>query len=68
MSRVPMGLQTQPFLTPQDVSDMLQVSVYTVRRWINQGKLPAYKVGRLWRIKHGELHEWLAQQQPGNGR
>jgi len=68
MATTPTRLQTQPFLTPQDVSDMLQVSVYTVRRWINQGKLPAYKVGRLWRIQRGELHQWLDQQQPGNGR
>jgi excisionase family DNA binding protein len=54
----------QPFLTPQEVSDLLQVSVYTVRRWIKQGELPAYKVGRLWRINKGDLNQWLDQQRP----
>ena len=64
MSTTPMDLQTQPFLTPKEVSDLLQVSVYTVRRWIKQGELPAYKVGRLWRINKGDLNRWLRQQRP----
>jgi excisionase family DNA binding protein len=38
--------------------------VYTVRRWIKQGELPAYKVGRLWRIEKGDLNHWLDQQRP----
>ena len=62
MSTTPMELPKQPFLTPQEVSDLLQVSVYTVRRWIKQGELPAYKVGRLWRINKHDLNEWLDEQ------
>jgi len=64
MSTTPMDLPSQPFLTPQEVSDLLQVSVYTVRRWIKKGELPAYKVGRLWRIKTGDLNQWLDQKRP----
>jgi excisionase family DNA binding protein len=54
----------QAFLTPQEVSNLLRVSVYTVRRWIKQEALPAYKVGRLWRIKKIDLDVWLNQQRP----
>ena len=50
------------FLTPQEVSELLRVSVYTVRRWINDGSLPAYKVGRAWRIQRGELENWILRQ------
>lgn len=64
MSTAPIDLSSQPFLTPQEVSELLQVSVYTVRRWIKQGELPAYKVGRLWRITKGDLNTWLDQQRP----
>ena len=64
MSTAPIDAPSQPFLTPQEVSELLQVSVYTVRRWIKQGELPAYKVGRLWRIKNGDLNTWLDQQRP----
>jgi len=51
------------FLTPQEVSDLLQVSVQTVRRWINEEELPAYKVGpRVWRVSKTDLDTWLEQQ------
>jgi excisionase family DNA binding protein len=52
-------MEQQPFLTPQEVSDLLRVSVYTVRRWIKEGHLPAYKVGRGWRISESDLNGWL---------
>ena len=52
----------QSFLTPQEVSDLLRVSIHTVRRWIKEGKLPAYKVGRVWRISKVDLDKWLNQQ------
>jgi len=54
--------ETQSFLTPQEVSDRLRVSVYTVRRWIKEGDLPAYKVGRGWRISEFDLEGWLDDQ------
>jgi|YNPNPStandDraft_1061719.scaffolds.fasta_scaffold340226_1 excisionase family DNA binding protein len=54
------------FLTPQEVSDLLRVSVHTVRRWINEGSLPAYKVGRSWRIQRHELVGWISRQRPVN--
>lgn len=52
-----------PFLTPQEVSELLRVSVYTVRRWIKEGNLPAYKVGRGWRISESDIGEWLERHQ-----
>lgn len=51
------------FLTPEEVSEMLRVSVYTVRRWIKEGSLPAYKVGRGWRISEMAISEWLSRNQ-----
>lgn len=50
------------FLTPREVSDLLRVSTQTVRRWIKEGKLPAYKVGRAWRIEETDLNRWLNGQ------
>ena len=55
--------EPQSFLTPQEVSSLLRVSVYTVRRWIKEGNLPAYKVGRGWRISVAEMVHWLEQNQ-----
>lgn len=54
--------EEQSFLTPKEVSDLLRVSTQTVLRWIKEGKLPAYKVGRAWRISKVDLDRWLNQQ------
>jgi excisionase family DNA binding protein len=63
MSALSASTEEQSFLTPQEVSELLQVSVQTVRRWIKEEDLPAYKVGpRMWRISKLDLDGWLAQQ------
>ncbi len=67
MTAAPDDEPMHPFLTPKEVSELLQVSVFTVRRWIKQGELPAYKVGRLWRIRRSDLNEWLSEQRPSPG-
>ncbi len=56
------SIKERIFLTPQEVSDLLRISTQTVRRWIKEGRLPAYKVGRAWRIKEGDLNRWLNEQ------
>ena len=63
----PNQIEEQLFLTPQEVSDLLHVSVQTVRRWIKEDSLPAYKVGpRMWRIRRVDLDVWLEQQRSTN--
>lgn len=50
-------------LTPEEVADHLKVSVFTVRRWIKQDDLPAYRIGRAWRISEDALEVWLEKRQ-----
>jgi excisionase family DNA binding protein len=67
MSSLSINSEEEAFLTPQEVSDLLQVSVQTVRRWIKDEDLPAYKVGpRVWRIRKEDLSMWLEQQRSTN--
>ena len=42
-------------LTVEQVAEYLQLSPYTVREWIRQGKLPGRKIGRVYRILDTEL-------------
>jgi excisionase family DNA binding protein len=49
-------------LTPDEVAVRLKVSVFTVRRWIKQGELPAYQVGRGWRVSADDLAQWLSKR------
>ena len=54
------------FMTPEEVATLLKVSIYTVRRWINQQTIPAYKVGRGWRIQSNEFEYWLRSKHQGD--
>ena len=47
------------FLTVADVAEMLKLNQQTVRNWIDQGLLPALKVGRRVRIKRSDLERVL---------
>jgi excisionase family DNA binding protein len=44
-------------LTVQEVADHLRVSRVTVWRWCQQGILPAFQIGRSWRIHRDKLLE-----------
>jgi len=42
-------------LTVEETANYLKVSEVTIRRWCADGKLPAFKIGREWRINKSEL-------------
>ncbi len=54
----------QELLTVPEVAAKLRVSVDTVRNYINRknNPLPAFMLGREYRIRPDELEEWLQQQ------
>lgn len=46
-------------LSVDDICEYLGVGRNTVYRWIETKGLPAYRLGRLWKIKKEEVDEWL---------
>ena len=48
-----------PLLTIAEVADRLRVDQKTVRRWIDAKELPAFKLGRQWRISEQNLRQFL---------
>jgi excisionase family DNA binding protein len=51
----------ETFLTVAEVATMLKLNQQTVRNWIDQGTLPALKVGRRVRIKRSDFEQVLAR-------
>ena len=49
-------------LTIAQVAHYLKLHELTVRRLAREGELPAFKVGRQWRIKRNLLDEWIADR------
>jgi excisionase family DNA binding protein len=42
-----------------EISEILNVSVESVRRYVRSGKLKASRVGRLWRVQEEDLKKYL---------
>jgi excisionase family DNA binding protein len=43
------------YLKVEEVATLLRVHVRTVRDWIQRGEIPAYRVGKEWRIRRDDL-------------
>ncbi len=60
----------KPYLTVEEVAELLQVAVETVRDYINRrkNKLPAFKVGREWRVRKIDLDRWVEENMNVRGQ
>jgi excisionase family DNA binding protein len=55
----------ESFLTVAEVAEMLKLNQQTVRNWIDQGSLPALRVGRRVRIKRSDFERIIEQSYSG---
>lgn len=49
----------------KDVAELLNISPTTVRRWLGDGKIPAYKLNGQYRFSRSEIEDWVMQQKLG---
>lgn len=54
-------------LTINEITTILKVSKLTIYRYIKSGKLPAYKVGRDYRVKQEDFDKLLENGKTKNG-
>lgn len=52
-------------MTISQVAKYLQISEVTTYRLVQEGKIPAFKVGRSWRVKREDLNEFIEMQKRG---
>ena len=55
------------YLTVAEIAALLKLNQQTVRNWIDQGSLPALRVGRRVRIKRSDLERVLAEGYSAGG-
>lgn len=55
------------FYTIEEIAELLKVSYLTVFRWIQAGKLSAYKVGKGYRIEVSDLMSFLEKSKKYKG-
>jgi excisionase family DNA binding protein len=55
----------EDILTIREVADYLKVTERTLYRLVQEGKLPAFKVGNSWRFRREDLDRWISEQSRG---
>lgn len=50
------------FLTPEEISALFKIPVRTVHHLARSKKIPAMKVGRLWRFREQDINRWISSQ------
>jgi excisionase family DNA binding protein len=64
----------EPWVSVDVVANHLGVAKDSVYRWIEHRRLPAHKIGRLWKFKLSKVDEWVrasgadAPEEKGTGR
>src|ERR1700704_5387324 len=58
----------ETYLTVAEVAEKLKLNQQTVRNWIDQGSLPALRVGRRVRIKRSDFERILEESYSGGTR
>lgn len=56
------NMKAEPYYTIEEVAEMLKVVYLTVYRWIQSGKLTAYKAGKQYRIKREDLDRFITKK------
>lgn len=54
---------TDNYIGIEEAAEYLGVKVVTLRSWSKSKKVPAHKVGKLWKFKRSELDEWVKSGQ-----
>lgn len=49
----------EALLTPRQLQERLQIGERLCYRMLQDGRIPGFRVGRLWRVREGDLHEAL---------
>jgi excisionase family DNA binding protein len=52
-------MMPEPWVSVEDVASHLGVAKDSVYRWIDHKRLPAHRVGRLWKFRLSEVDKWI---------
>lgn len=56
---------TDKLLTPEQAAERLQISVFTLKDYLRNGKIKGVKIANRWRIKEEALENYITEQEKG---
>jgi excisionase family DNA binding protein len=55
------GRSRDLWVSLEEIAEYLQVSTDTIHRWIRAKKIPAHRMGRMWRFKVSQVDSWVEE-------
>ena len=52
-------MELDNLLTVKEVAELLRVSPQTLYKMLEQGRIPALRIGNQWRFDRGRVTEWI---------
>jgi excisionase family DNA binding protein len=52
-------------MTVSEVAEYLKISEVTTYKFVQEGKIPGFKIGRHWRVKRSDLAEFIEKLKRG---
>jgi len=56
----------EDFMTVAEVAELLKLNQQTIRNWIDDGKLPAVRIGRKVRVLRSDLEQLILSSYTGD--
>jgi len=54
---------SEKLMTLEEVAEYLRLSIHTIYKMAQAGKIPALKAGKMWRFKKGMIEKWLEEHE-----
>jgi excisionase family DNA binding protein len=51
--------EQERWLSVEEIAAHLGINRDTIYKWIDRKRMPAHKVGRLWKFKASQVDEWI---------
>jgi excisionase family DNA binding protein len=59
------NMSDSEIMTVSEVAEYFKISEVTTYKLVQEGKIPAFKIGRHWRVKRSDLSEFIEKLKQG---
>ncbi len=58
--------KSKQVMTVKEIAEYLDVHPMTIYKYVQDGKIPAFKIGASWRIRRDSIKKWMEENEHKN--